>query len=83
MVFLSVEQDLLFSPVFSPDPLILKNRMFLAVWPVSGKPFHHRAFLKGLQNCSCSPGDPIPIQHTSQPNLSGVAGVLRGTLIHF
>ena len=57
-VLLPMEQDLLLSPVLSPHPLILENRMFLTAWPVSGKVSRHRVFLKGLQNCSSSLGDP-------------------------
>ena len=32
---------------------------------------------------SCTPGDLTPMQHTIQLGLSGVAGVLEGTFIHF
>ena len=32
---------------------------------------------------SCTPGDLTPMQYTIQPGLSGVAGVLKGTFIHF
>lgn len=68
---------------FEPSPSNTGELDVLTAWPVLGKAFHHRAFLKGLQNCSCSPGDPLPIQHTIQPGLSGVAGVLESTLIYF
>ena len=44
---------------------------------------HHRDFLKELQSFSYNLGDPIPTQHTIQPGISGVAGVLEGTPIHF
>ena len=81
-VLLPMDQDLLQAPDLSRYPLILENRMFLTAWPVSGKISHHRDFLKELQNYS-SLGDPTPIQHTTQPGLSGVASVLEGTSIHF
>ena len=76
-VLLPMEQDLLLSPYLNPHPVILENRMFLTAWPVSGKVSHHRVFLKGLQSCPSSLGDPMPIQHTIHPGLSGVAGVLE------
>ena len=82
-ILLPMEQDLLLSPDLKPHPLIQENRMSLAAWPVSGKLSQHKDFLKELQNCSCTPGDLTPMQHTIQPGLSGVAGVLEGTLIHF
>ena len=72
-----MEQDLLSAPDLSPHPLILENRLFLAAWPVSGRISHHRDFLKELQSFSYNLGDPIPTQHTIQPGLSGVAGVLE------
>ena len=43
-VLLPMEQDLLLSPVLSPHPLILENRMFLTAWPVSGRVSRHRVF---------------------------------------
>ena len=82
-ILLPVEQELLPSPDLKPHPLIQENRMSLAAWPVSGKLSQHKDFLKELQNCSCTPGDLTPMQHTIQPGLSGVTGVLEGTLIHF
>ena len=78
-VLLPMEQDLLSAPDLSPHPLILENRLFLAAWPG----FLITDFLKELQSFSYNLGDPIPTQHTIQPGLSGVTGVLEGTPIHF
>ena len=82
-ILLPVKQDLLLSPDLRPHPLNPENRMYLAAWPVSGKLSRHRDFLNELQSYSCSPGKPMRTQHTIQPGLSGVAGVLEGMLIHF
>ena len=82
-VLLPREQDLLLAPDLSSHPLILENQLFLTAWPVSGKISLHRDLLNELRSYSSNLGESIPMQHAIQPGLSGVAGVLEGTSIHF
>ena len=82
-VLLPLEQDLLLDPLLNPHPLVLEGRMFLTAWPVSGKPMLPRDFLAESPNCCCSHEDQILTHLTTQPGLSGVAGVLNDKYIHF
>lgn len=64
-------------------PLRLQQSLPLAVWPVSGKPSKIKAFHSQLPNSSWPPGGWAQNERTRQDGDNGVAGVIRGKLIHF
>ena len=82
-VLLPMEQDLLLNTDQNPHPLVLEGRMYLAAWPISGRPMLCKVFQSELQNCSYNPGEQIPTRLTTQPGLSGVAGVIKDKCIPF
>ena len=73
--------ELPLSPDQKPHPLVLEEKLFLTAWPVSGNVTRCKAFQRGLQSSSCSPGEITPIPLTIQPGVSGIAGVLNETII--
>jgi len=77
------EEDLLLSPELSPRPLVVEGQMMLAAWPVLGKPILCRAFQAELLTFCSSLGEATHIQHTTQPGLSGIAGVMEDKSIPF
>ena len=82
-VLLPEEDDLLLSPDQRPHPLQLEGSLCLTAWPISGNTMKCEAFLKEQRNLSSSLGEGIPMAHTMQPGVSGVAGVLNGISIPF
>ena len=57
--------------------------MFLTAWPISGRDSLCRAFQKELPTSSSNPGGNIHTEHITQPERSGIAGVLQNKLFHF
>ena len=82
-ILLPVRLDLLQSPDQIPHPLLVEERMFLAAWPICSRDSLCRAFQQELPTSSSNPGGSIHTQHITQPERSGVAGVLQNKLIHF
>ena len=64
-----------------PHLLLLNEKLFLPVWPVSSKVTRCRAFWKELQNSSYNLGEMLLTPHTIQPGVSGIAGMLGETII--
>ena len=53
----------------------------LVVWPISGNPSHHEAFLQRLQTSWLHHGKTKPMPTMDAPFLNGLAGVNRGVEI--
>ena len=81
LILLPQRPELLLSPDQKPHPLLLKEKLFLTTWPVSGKVTRCKAFQKELQSSSYSPGEMPLTSHIIQPGVSGIARVLGKTII--
>ena len=76
--------NLLLSPNQQPHPLVLQGHLQLAAWMATGKPCLQVEFRSKLPNfLTPSLGGEARQQLTTAPGNSGVAGVVRGKLIHF
>ena len=76
--------NLLLSPNLQPHPLVLQGHLQLAAWMATGKPCFQMEFRSKLPNfLTPSLGGEARQQLTTAPGNSGVAGVVRGKLIHF
>ena len=76
--------NLLLSPNLQPHPLVLQGHLSLAAWMVTGKTCLQTEFQSKLPNFSAPTlGEQARQELTTAPGNSGVAGVVRGKLIHF
>lgn len=80
---LSQREDLLRDAVGRLHPLVIQDRLPLAVWPVSGKEWKVKTFRQGLQASSYHHGEQGQNVHILPHGASGVAGVLNGKSIPF
>jgi len=64
-------------------PLVMEDRLPLAAWPVSGDQEKQEAFLNELSTSLNNLGEQPLKHHTPVLGDSGIAGVLKGVLIHF
>lgn len=82
----SILNNLLLSPNQQPHPLVLQGQLQLAAWMVTGKPYLQMEFQSNLPNFFAPTlGREARQQLTTAtaPTNSGLAGVVRGKLIHF
>ena len=83
-VLLPLHPKLLHLPMFpSQVHPLMKKKINLAVWPVSGNPFKSEGFLKGCPKYCFPPGDPVQRNITSQHGNHLIAGVLGNRKIQF
>ena len=78
------EDPMLLMDLFSnPHPLVVSGQLQLATWKLSGTGSLQQEFQQKLPSCWLLDGAQEQIQHIKAPGNNGVAGVLKGKLIHF
>ena len=82
-VLLPPVEDLLLSPQGEKHPLVQSNHLTLIAWKVSGNVSKQKGFLEMLPLSSLNRDDRERSWLTEAPGRSGVAGLVKGRLIHF
>ena len=75
--------NLLANPAGDPHSLVVRNRLYLAAWRLSGAQSRIREFQERLSKSYAPHGEEVQRNPILQPGESGVAGVVRGRLIPF
>ena len=82
-VILSLSEKLLTNPSGQTHPLVINQIVTLVAWMVSEGICSRQQFLSGQPILSPIQGNRVLYQFTSRPGRNGLAGVIKGRLIHF
>ena len=82
-ILLTWRRDLLKNPQGEIPPLVQNKTLKLVAWTVSGLDYKRKEFQGGLPTLSLNQEDQVLTQIMNRPGVNGLAGVLKGKLIHF
>ena len=82
-ILLPRKKNLLLGPSGDLHPLMMKGQLQLAAWIVSGLPWCQKDYQQKLRSLSQIADDQARYLLTNRPGESGLAGVIRGTMIPF
>ena len=82
-ILLTWRRDLLKSPKREIHPLVQNKTLKLVVWTVSGLDCKRKEFQGRLPSLSLNEEDQVLTQIMNRLGVNGLAGVLKGKLIHF
>ena len=82
-ILLTWRSDLLKNPKGGIRPLVQNKPLKLVAWTVSGINYRRKEFQGSLPTLSLNQEDHVLTQIKNWPGVNGLAGVLKGKLIHF
>ena len=82
-ILLTWRRDLLKNPKREIHPLVQNKTLKLVVWTVSGLDCKRKEFQGRLPSLSLNEEDQVLTQIINRLGVNGLAGVLKGKLIHF
>ena len=82
-ILLTWRRDLLKNPKGEFHPLVQNKTLKLVTWTVSGPDYKRKEFQGRLPSLSLNQEDQVLTQIMNRSGVNGLAGVLKGNMIHF